>query len=110
MTTTIAGGPRIETAKLLEALQSLLDRHAQCIKSRNAKKVTISGHADERGTTEYNLQLGEKRAAAVKKYLANLGVDGKKLKTVSFGEERPSNNGHDEAAWAENRRAEIAAE
>jgi peptidoglycan-associated lipoprotein len=97
-------------SSLSSEAQSALERQAKCIKSGNFKKVTVAGHADERGTTEYNLQLGEKRASAVKKYLTNMGVDGKTLKTVSFGEERPANSGHDEAAWAENRRAELKPE
>jgi peptidoglycan-associated lipoprotein len=90
--------------------RATLDHDADCIKKLNAKKVGIAGHADERGTTEYNLTLGEKRAVAVKKYLVNLGIAEKTFKTVSYGKERPVNPGHDESAWAENRRAELGVE
>ncbi len=74
-------------------------------KSKSA--VTIEGHCDERGSVEYNLALGERRAQSVKSYLVKLGVDGKRLSTISYGEERPADTGHDEAAWAKNRRAEL---
>jgi len=67
-------------------------------------------HTDERGSTEYNLALGERRADAVRKYLVQLGADPPKLKTISYGKERPANPGHDEAAYAKNRRVEIAVE
>ena len=70
----------------------------------------MAGHTDERGTTEYNLALGERRAEAVRRYLAQLGAELGKLKAISYGKERPANPGHDEAAWAKNRRAEIAPE
>lgn len=91
---------------LTSSAQRQLDQNVECIKSRPAA-ITLAGHADERGTEEYNLHLGERRAAAVKKYLSTLGVGAAQLKTVSYGEERPSNPGHDEAAWSENRRVEF---
>ncbi len=69
--------------------------------------VTIEGHCDERGSAEYNLALGERRANAVKRYLVDLGVSSSKLRTVSFGEERPAVQGHDESAWRYNRRADF---
>jgi peptidoglycan-associated lipoprotein len=72
-------------------------------------KVTIEGHCDERGSAEYNLALGERRANAVKRYLVDLGVSSSKLRTVSFGEERPAVQGHDESAWRYNRRADFVA-
>jgi peptidoglycan-associated lipoprotein len=71
------------------------------------KMVVIEGHCDERGSEEYNLALGERRAAAVKQYLVDSGVSGAKLDTVSFGEAKPAVQGHDEAAWKWNRRAEF---
>lgn len=71
--------------------------------------VTIEGHCDERGSAEYNLALGERRANAVKRYLVDLGVPSSRLRTVSFGEERPAVQGHDESAWRYNRRADFAA-
>ncbi len=85
-------------------LQTLAD----CLKKTQAKaEVTIEGHADERGTEEYNMALGEKRANAVKRYLVGLGVQGNRLRTVSYGEERPKERSSDEGAWAANRRAEF---
>ncbi|MBP2683653.1 MAG: peptidoglycan-associated lipoprotein, partial [Deltaproteobacteria bacterium] len=68
-------------------------------------KLLIEGHCDERGTAEYNLALGERRAVAVMNYLVSLGVPKGNLSTISFGEERPLDPGHDEGAWARNRRA-----
>jgi peptidoglycan-associated lipoprotein len=70
-------------------------------------KIIIEGHCDERGTTEYNLALGEHRAVAVMQALAGAGVGKDRLKTVSYGKERPVDPGHDEAAWAKNRRGVI---
>lgn len=69
--------------------------------------VTVEGNCDERGSAEYNLALGERRASAVKRYLVDLGVSSSKLRTVSFGEERPAVQGHDESAWRYNRRADF---
>ena len=69
--------------------------------------VTIQGHCDERGSDEYNLALGERRATAVKRYLVDLGVPGSRLATVTFGESRPAVAGHDEQAWRYNRRSEL---
>jgi peptidoglycan-associated lipoprotein len=86
--------------------QAKLAQLAVCLKKQNAK-VTIEGHADERGTEEYNLQLSNRRAAAVKKYLVDLGVSGAKIDTVGYGENRPAVNGSNEGAWASNRRVEF---
>ena len=69
--------------------------------------VVIEGHCDERGSEEYNLALGERRAASVKSYLTNLGLSGSRMDTVSFGESKPSVQGHDESAWKWNRRGEF---
>lgn len=71
------------------------------------KMIVVEGHCDERGSEEYNLALGERRAAAVKQYLVDSGVSGAKLDTVSFGEAKPAVQGHDESAWKWNRRAEF---
>jgi peptidoglycan-associated lipoprotein len=71
--------------------------------------VVIEGHCDERGSEEYNLALGERRANAVKQYMSSLGVSGAALDTVSFGESKPAVQGHDESAWRWNRRAEFRA-
>jgi peptidoglycan-associated lipoprotein len=87
--------------------RSLLDRKAAILGANPALQVTISGHADERGSDEYNLALGNRRAAAVKTYLTNKGIDGGRLTVTSYGEEKPLAPGHDEDAWAQNRRAEF---
>lgn len=83
----------------------LLQAHAEFLKDHNAIKVLIEGHTDERGTPEYNISLGERRAKAVAKYLQNLGVDVYQLSVVSYGEEKPADAGHSEDAYAKNRRA-----
>jgi peptidoglycan-associated lipoprotein len=70
-----------------------------------ALRVTIEGHCDERGTVEYNLALGQRRADATRSYLVDLGIESSRLSTISYGEERPFEMGHDETAWHENRRA-----
>jgi len=75
-----------------------------------AARITVEGHCDERGSTEYNLALGERRANAVKRYLVDLGVPSSRLRTVSFGEDRPAVQGHDESAWRYNRRSEFSLE
>ena len=70
--------------------------------------MTVEGHCDERGTVDYNLALGEQRARAARDYLVSLGVAAERVRVVSFGKERPLDAGHDEAAWAKNRRAHFA--
>lgn len=84
-----------------------LNLNATILKANPALKVKIEGHCDERGSNQYNIALGERRAQATQNYLVSLGVDGNRLSTVSFGEEMPLEPGHDEAAWAKNRRAEF---
>lgn len=88
--------------------RAALDRNAECLR-KAPRAILLSGHADERGTEEYNLHLGERRAQSVKKYLLALGVEERQLTTVSYGEERPSAPGQDERAWAQNRRVEFEA-
>ena len=85
--------------------QAALATQAQWLAKYPAKRATIEGHADERGTREYNLALGERRANAAKNYLVSLGVDSARLSTVSYGKERPVALGSDEESWARNRRA-----
>jgi peptidoglycan-associated lipoprotein len=82
-----------------------LATQAQWLMRYPAKRATLEGHCDERGTREYNLALGERRANAAKNYLATLGVDPSRLTTVSFGKERPAAMGSDDASWSKNRRA-----
>ncbi len=85
----------------LEALQV----HAEVLRDNPSRRVVIEGHCDERGTREYNLALGERRADAVRSFLAAAGIDGSRVETVSYGEERPDDPGEGEGAWARNRRA-----
>jgi peptidoglycan-associated lipoprotein len=85
----------------------LIEGHARVLARDNGKRMTIEGHTDERGGREYNLALGQKRAEAVVRSLVLLGVPERQLEAVSFGEERPSAQGSDEAAWSRNRRAEL---
>ena len=85
----------------------LVEGHAKQLGANRSKRLVIEGHTDERGGREYNLALGQKRAAALAKSLALLGATDAQVEAVSFGKERPASEGHDEAAWAQNRRAEI---
>jgi peptidoglycan-associated lipoprotein len=87
--------------------QATLDRKAAILGANPNVRVQISGHADERGSDEYNLALGNRRAAAAKRYLENKGIDGGRMEVVSYGEERPLAQGSDEAAYAQNRRDEF---
>lgn len=90
--------------------REILNRHAEWLKKNKEVKITIEGHCDERGTVEYNLALGERRANEAKKYLVSLGVEPERIKTVSYGKERPIDPRHNEEAWAKNRRAEFVVE
>jgi peptidoglycan-associated lipoprotein len=85
--------------------QGVLQSQAQWLSRYPGKTVTIEGHCDERGTRDYNIALGERRANAAKNYLVSLGVDAARITTVSYGKERPIALGSDEASWAKNRRA-----
>lgn len=93
---------------LLDAAdQALVERHARYLVTAAPLSVRIEGHADERGGAEYNLALGQRRAEAVRRAMSLLGVDAARIEATSWGEERPQHPGHDEAAWTQNRRAEI---
>jgi len=85
--------------------QSILQSQAQWLQGNPNVRVAIEGHADERGTRDYNLALGEKRANSAKNYLASLGIASSRITTISYGKERPAAMGSDESAWAQNRRA-----
>jgi peptidoglycan-associated lipoprotein len=87
--------------------QSILDRKAAILAANSAVRVRVAGHCDERGSDEYNLALGNRRAAAAKRYLTGKGVDQGRLEVVSYGKERPLDPGHSEDAWAKNRRDEF---
>jgi peptidoglycan-associated lipoprotein len=91
---------------LSDEARTALDNNAECLRGSSGG-ATIEGHADERGTEEYNLVLSEKRANAAKRYLVGLGLTDVNLGTVGFGEERPVAEGHDESSWSTNRRAEF---
>jgi peptidoglycan-associated lipoprotein len=86
---------------------ALVQAHASYLGQNRNRKVRLEGHADERGSREYNMALGQRRADAVRKATVVLGVGNERIETVSFGEDKPRSNGHDEAAWAQNRRVEI---
>jgi peptidoglycan-associated lipoprotein len=90
-----------------DEFRSLIEGHAKGLTGNKSKRMVVEGHTDERGGREYNLALGQKRAEAVAKSMALLGAGAAQLEAVSFGEERPAAEGHDEAAWAKNRRAEL---
>jgi peptidoglycan-associated lipoprotein len=87
--------------------QAELQKQATWLKSYPQYRFVIEGHCDERGTREYNLALGERRATAVRNYLVALGIDAGRMQTISYGKERPAVLGSDEAAWAQNRRGVI---
>jgi peptidoglycan-associated lipoprotein len=94
-----------DSSEISPASRSVLDGNATLLRQYPGWVVTIEGHCDERGTAEYNLALGERRAVTARTYLVSLGIDAKRLRTVSYGKEFPFDPGHDEAAWSKNRRA-----
>lgn len=94
-------------AALTPEARETLNSFAMCLEKNEDWKLTIEGHADERGTDEYNMQLGEKRAGEVRKYLVNKGIPRSRLKTISYGEEKPKVNASNEDAWATNRRGRL---
>jgi peptidoglycan-associated lipoprotein len=98
-----------DQATLSDLAKETLVRNAEWLRSNADARVQVEGNADERGTPEYNLALGERRAEAVKSYLSSLGVDRNRLVTISYGEERPADPEHNEDAWAKNRRVDFKA-
>jgi peptidoglycan-associated lipoprotein len=92
---------------LTKDARDILARDADLLLKQITGKVTVEGHCDERGSDEYNLALGEKRAKAAMNYLVTLGIPADRLSVISYGKEKPLDPGHDEAAWAQNRRAEF---
>ena len=95
-----------DSSAVYDSSVTMLQAHAQYL-SGKGNSITIEGHADERGTREYNIALGERRADAVRRILLANGVSANQIKVVSYGEERPALLGHDESAWSKNRRAEL---
>jgi peptidoglycan-associated lipoprotein len=96
-----------DSAELDPTALATLKQNAELIKKIPNALIQIEGHCDERGTQEYNLALGERRALAVRDYLMRLGISGDRMVTITYGEENPADPGHNEAAWAKNRRAEF---
>ena len=95
----------LDSSELSPGAQKVLDQNAVVLKKYATWAVTIEGHCDERGTAEYNLALGERRALAARAYLVSLGISADRLRTVSYGKEFPFDPGHEESAFAKNRRA-----
>jgi peptidoglycan-associated lipoprotein len=96
-----------DSYKLTNAARTAIQANADWMKANPSASVQIEGHCDDRGTTEYNLALGERRANAALEYMVKLGVEKSRLSTISYGEERPVAQGADESAWSQNRRAEF---
>jgi len=88
--------------------RTLVESHARWLKANPQARLTIEGNADEQGSREYNLALGQRRAESVSKLMTLMGVRAEQVEAISYGEERPRINGHDEKAWAENRRSDFA--
>jgi peptidoglycan-associated lipoprotein len=97
----------VDSADLDESGRAVATANADVLKKYSTWAITIEGHCDERGTAEYNLALGERRAGAVRAYLASLGISADRMKTVSYGKEYPFDMGHSEEAWAKNRRGHL---
>ncbi len=93
-----------DSADVNDEGRATLDKQAAWLKEYGSVSITVEGHCDERGTREYNLALGQKRASSVKKYLVAAGVPASRIETVSYGKERPEATGDSEEAWAQNRR------
>jgi peptidoglycan-associated lipoprotein len=99
-----------DKSRLLPESKAVLRLKARWLKAYPGALAIIEGHCDERGTNEYNLALGDRRARSAKTYLVDLGIAAERLTCISYGEERPLDPGHDEAAWAKNRRAQFVIE
>jgi peptidoglycan-associated lipoprotein len=96
-----------DSSDLDDTARATIQANAEWLADNGPHKIVIEGHCDERGTIEYNLALGERRASAVRDYMASLGIPASGIRIVSYGEERPANPGRTEAAWAQNRRGEF---
>jgi peptidoglycan-associated lipoprotein len=96
-----------DSSTIDDEARAIIEAHASHLVANSQLKVTLEGNCDERGTREYNLALGERRAQAVERMMKVLGVAGSRIKTVSYGEEKPLCQEHDESCWRQNRRAEI---
>ncbi len=87
--------------------RATIEKQAQWLKTYSSINISVEGHCDERGTREYNLALGEKRAMAVRNYLIALGIESSRIQTISYGKERPAVTGSDDTSWAQNRRGVV---
>jgi peptidoglycan-associated lipoprotein len=96
-----------DEAQLRNDARQTLDQKVAILRQYPAFRLMIEGHADERGSTEYNLALGTRRAVSIRDYLAGFGIDGQRFQTTSYGEERPMAQGQNEGAWSRNRRGEF---
>lgn len=96
-----------DSAQVADSDRSKIETVSQHLKQNDAVAVIIEGHCDERGSNEYNLALGERRAQAIRTYLVGLGISADRIQTRSYGEEKPADQGHDDTAWAANRRGEF---
>lgn len=96
-----------DRSDIMDQDREILQAHAQYLAANRSASVTLEGHADERGSREYNIALGERRANAVRQFMTLTGASGQQIRTVSYGEERPVAEGHNEEAWRLNRRVEI---
>jgi peptidoglycan-associated lipoprotein len=121
-TTTMAGNPLrdpnsplskrsvyfdFDSYVVRDEFKPLVEAHARYLQQNRSARMTIQGNTDERGSREYNIALGQRRSEAVKRMMLLLGATEPQIETVSFGKEKPRNNGHDESAWAENRRDDV---
>jgi peptidoglycan-associated lipoprotein len=97
----------LDKSDLRDDALEVLRRNAEWLKAHAVYRVRIEGNCDERGTTEYNLALGDRRASSVKSYLVKAGIDAGRFETISYGEEHPVDMGHDDSAWQKNRRADF---
>ncbi|MBF0145870.1 MAG: peptidoglycan-associated lipoprotein Pal [Magnetococcales bacterium] len=97
------------SAALTPQAEDILSNNARML-AKTSGRITVEGHCDERGTREYNLALGQQRADAAARYLISQGIDASRIKTISYGKERPIIKGHEETSWAQNRRAELVSQ
>ena len=96
-----------DSSEIRETERAAVEAHARYLSEHSGASITLEGHADERGSREYNIALGERRANSVRQLMTLLGAAGQQIRTISYGEERPAATGHDEASWQLNRRVEI---
>ena len=96
-----------DSAQVQPSERAILEEVGRYLQQKRSEGLIVEGHCDERGSREYNLALGERRALAARAYLIGLGIDGGRIQTKSLGEEQPASMGHDEGAWSQNRRAEF---